>query len=105
MNADRRAQLEKKAGRRLASAFRKVLKPPAVASIDIEMFWPPDHDGLHFLVQADKTEIDWDFSIPTADWQRPTDPVDDFTRHAGVPSSARFAVFRRSPKWSLHRRP
>ena len=77
MNADRRAQLEKNAGRRLAAAFRKVLKPPAVASIDIEMFWPPDHDGLHFLVQADKTDIDWDFSIPTAAWRQPTDAADE----------------------------
>jgi hypothetical protein len=44
------------------------------------MFWPPDHDAIHFLVQADKRDVrdvDWDFSIPTADWRLATDRRDD----------------------------
>src|SRR5262249_21177769 len=46
---------------------------PNVAAIDVEMFWPPDHDALRFRAQADKRDANWDFSIPTDHWKLATD--------------------------------
>lgn len=77
MNTDRRAQLAKMAQRRLVSAFQKVLKRTGVTTIEVEMHWPPDDDAIHFQAQADHAEVTWDFSIPTAQWQLPTDPDED----------------------------
>ena len=78
MSSERREQLERKAGRRLAAAFRKVIRACEPATIDIEMFWPPDHDAINFLVQEDHRDAEWDFTIPTEHWQIPSDPEDDF---------------------------
>ncbi|WP_442511497.1 hypothetical protein SH528x_003178 [Novipirellula sp. SH528] len=81
MSLERREQLERKAGRRLSVAFRKVIKMSNPKAIDIEMFWPPDHDAINFLVQADRRDIDWNFTIPTAHWQISSDPEDTFPSH------------------------
>ena len=76
-NAERRAQLEKKVQKRLVSAFHNVLKQPGIATIEVEMYWPPDDDVIDFQAQADHTEVEWDFSIPTAQWRLASDPVDE----------------------------
>ena len=81
MNTKRRLQLNRKSGRRLAAAFRKLIRKYEPATIDIEMFWPPDHDRINFLVRADcsvASEAGWDFTIPTSHWQIAGDPEDDF---------------------------
>lgn len=76
MSSQRRAHLKKKAGGRLATAFRKVLRKHSPAILDVEMFWPPDHDAIHFLALADGEEPEWDYSIPTAHWRLKGDPAD-----------------------------
>jgi hypothetical protein len=78
MDVERRARLKKKAHRPLASAFRKLLAGTNVMAIDVEMFWPPDHDAIHFLAQVDRQEADWDFSIPTEHWRLASDPDGEF---------------------------
>ena len=77
MSINRRTLLKKKVQPPLASALVKLLVRPNVGSIDVEMFWPPDHDSLHFRAQADKRDTEWSFSIPTDYWRLATDPVDD----------------------------
>jgi hypothetical protein len=78
MSDDRRALLKRKAHRPLVSAFAKLLARPSLAAIDVEMFWPPDHDAIHFRAQADKRDVDWNFSVPTDHWKLPTDSSDEF---------------------------
>ncbi len=78
MSTERREQLKRKSGRRLAAEFRKVLRVHDPATIDIEMFWPPDHHAINFLVHADRQATEWDFTIPTAGWQIASDPEGDF---------------------------
>src|SRR5206468_3284403 len=78
MNDDRRARLKRKAHRPLVSALAKLLARPNVAAIDVEMFWPPDHDAIHFRAEADKRDADWNFSIPTNHWKLSTDSSDEF---------------------------
>lgn len=78
MNNDRRALLKRKAHRPLVSAFAKLLARPNVAVIDVEMFWPPDHDAIRFRARADKRDGDWGFSIPTEHWRLAADPSDEF---------------------------
>ena len=77
MSAERREQLKRKAGRRLNGAIRKVIRSAKPSTIDIEMFWPPDHDEINFLVQADWQPTEWDFAIPTSHWRLPHDRDDD----------------------------
>jgi hypothetical protein len=77
MSDDRRALLKKKAHRSLAAAFGKLLARPSIVAIDVEMFWPPDHDAIHFLAQADKRDADWSFTIPTDHWRLATDEADE----------------------------
>ena len=64
MSENRRALLKRKAHRPLVSAFGKLLARPTVKSIDVEMFWPPDHDALHFRANGDERDVSWTFSIP-----------------------------------------
>src|SRR5262245_6961773 len=78
MSDDRRALLKRKAHGPLVSAFAKLLARPNVVTIDVEMFWPPDDDAIQFRGEADKREVDWSHSIPTAHWQLPTDSRDEF---------------------------
>lgn len=79
MSKERREKLLKKAGRRLAASFRKVLRSDKPEAIDIEMFWPPDHDEIGFLVQSDgRDSLAWDFALPTAHWRIASDPKVDF---------------------------
>lgn len=80
MSDDRRALLKRKAHRPLVSAFGKLLSRPNVATIDVEMFWPPDDDAIHFRGQADNRDGDWSHSIPTAHWQLATDSRDEFPK-------------------------
>src|SRR5579862_1326441 len=77
MSDNRRALLKKLLLRPLASAFSKLLARPNIAAIDIEMFWPPDHDAIHFLARADKCDADWSFAIPTDHWRLATDEADE----------------------------
>ena len=78
MSNDRRTLLKRKAHRALVSAFAKLLARPRVTVIDVEMFWPPDHDVIHFRAEADNRDVDWDFSIPTNHWRLATDSSDEF---------------------------
>jgi hypothetical protein len=78
MSNDRRTLLKRKAHRALVSAFAKLLARPRVTVIDVEMFWPPDHDVIHFRAEADNRDVGWDFSIPTYHWRLATDSSDEF---------------------------
>jgi hypothetical protein len=75
MSEKRRAQLQRKTARPLAAAFRKFLAQPDLATIDVEMYWPPE-DALHFLMRANRQDVDKDFSIPAAHWRLTTDKTD-----------------------------
>jgi hypothetical protein len=77
MSDARRALLMRKAHRPLVAALGRLFALPNVATIDVEMFWPPDHDAIHFRGEADKRDANWNYSIPTEHWQLPTDPSDE----------------------------
>ena len=49
--------------------FRSVAKIASAATIDVTMYWPPDHDGIHFLFGIGKDKHNWDFEIPSSHWQ------------------------------------
>ncbi|MCE9524790.1 MAG: hypothetical protein K8R36_01900 [Planctomycetales bacterium] len=77
MGDDRRVRLKRKAHRPLVAAFVKLLARQGVAAIDVEMFWPPDDDAIHFRAEADKRDAEWKFLIPTDHWKLSTDSSDE----------------------------
>ena len=76
MSDERRTQLQRRCGSRLRKAFRGLLKTHEPGTIDVVMFWPPDHDAIHFLASVDRKETSWDFDIPTKQWTVAGDPDD-----------------------------
>jgi hypothetical protein len=76
---DRREQLMRKSGKRIAALFRAVMKAPATLSqtapiIDVMMFWPPDHSGeIDFLFGSGKDNPDWNLRMPASHWRLAAD--------------------------------
>jgi hypothetical protein len=53
----------------LAAAFRKFLAQPDLARFDVEMVLASRGLTLHFLMRANRQDVEKDFSIPAAHWR------------------------------------